>query len=360
MEELETSAELLRSVPLFADLEEAELERFSRVAVPRSFPAGTRVFHEGDRSDACYIVREGSFRVTREHSDGRAITLATLGPGEVFGELAMLDGDTRSASAEALSDGELLALPAVDVKGLLARHPEISVKLVAALVRRLRAANERISRQSFQTVPSRVAGVLSQLVSEARGRRGGRGDDPDEPGRSGPAGRHLARERQPLPRRSRARRRRSLRPRPRHRAGPDEAAQLHLLAVADLAVLRARMVERQLRGRGIDDERVLAAMAEVPREAFVPARLRHRAYADSALPIGDEQTISQPWIVAAICQALELGGSERVLEVGTGSGYSACVLSLLAAEVVSVERHAALSSRGRARRLARSASRTSS
>jgi len=158
---------LLRSVPLFADLEEDELERFSRVAVPRSFPAGTRVFHEGDRSDACYIVREGSFRVTREHSDGRAITLATLGPGEVFGELAMLDGDLRSASAESLTDGELLALPAVDVKALLARHPEISVKLVAALVRRLRAANERISRQSFQTVPSRVAGVLSQLAAEA-------------------------------------------------------------------------------------------------------------------------------------------------------------------------------------------------
>jgi CRP/FNR family transcriptional regulator len=174
MEEVETSAELLKSVPLFADLEAAELERFSRVAVPRSFPAGTRVFHEGDRSDACYIVREGSFRVTREHSDGRAITLATLGPGEVFGELAMLDGDTRSASAEALSDGELLALPATDVRGLLARHPEISVKLVAALVRRLREANERISRQSFQTVPSRVAGVLSQLVSETpQGSEGG-------------------------------------------------------------------------------------------------------------------------------------------------------------------------------------------
>jgi CRP/FNR family transcriptional regulator, cyclic AMP receptor protein len=165
-EESGSAVGLLRSVPLFADLEEGELQRFSRVAVPRSFPAGTRVFHEGDRSDACYIVREGSFRVTREHSDGRAITLATLGPGEVFGELAMLDGDTRSASAEALSDGELLALPATDVKALLARHPEISLKLVAALVRRLRAANERISRQSFQTVPSRVAGVLSQLVSE--------------------------------------------------------------------------------------------------------------------------------------------------------------------------------------------------
>jgi CRP/FNR family cyclic AMP-dependent transcriptional regulator len=158
--------ELLRSVPLFAALEGEELERFSRVAVPRSFPAATRVFHEGDHSDACYIVRSGSFRVTREHSDGRAITLATLGPGDIFGELAMLDGEVRSASVEALSDGELLALPAGEVRSLLARYPEITLKLVAALVRRLRAANERISRQSFQTVPSRVAGVLSQLVAE--------------------------------------------------------------------------------------------------------------------------------------------------------------------------------------------------
>jgi protein-L-isoaspartate(D-aspartate) O-methyltransferase len=102
------------------------------------------------------------------------------------------------------------------------------------------------------------------------------------------------------------------------------------------------MVERQLRRRGIADERVLAAMGEAPREAFVPPGLRRRAYSDSALPIAERQTISQPWIVAAICQALELTGSERVLEVGTGSGYSACVLSLLATEVVSVERHRAL------------------
>lgn len=165
-EESPGAVELLRSVPLFSGLEEEELERFSRVAVPRSFPAATRVFHEGDHSDACYIVRSGSFRVTREHSDGRAITLATLGPGDIFGELAMLDGEVRSASVEALADGELLALPAGEVRALLARHPEITVKLVQALVRRLRDANERISRQSFQTVPGRVAGVLSQLVAE--------------------------------------------------------------------------------------------------------------------------------------------------------------------------------------------------
>jgi protein-L-isoaspartate(D-aspartate) O-methyltransferase len=112
--------------------------------------------------------------------------------------------------------------------------------------------------------------------------------------------------------------------------------------MADFDALRDRMVERQLRRRGIEDERVLAAMGEVPREAFVPGELRDRAYADSALPIGEEQTISQPWIVAAICQALELDGSELVLEVGTGSGYSAAVLSRLAAHVVSIERHEAL------------------
>lgn len=164
----QSAVELLKSVPLFADLEEAELERFSQVAVPRTYPAGTRVFHEGDSSDACYIVKEGSFRVTREHSDGRAITLATLGSGEIFGELAMLDGDKRSASAEALTEGELLALPANDVRALLARHPEIALKLVAGLVRRLRAANVRLSRQSFQTVPSRVAGILAQLSREAQ------------------------------------------------------------------------------------------------------------------------------------------------------------------------------------------------
>ena len=102
------------------------------------------------------------------------------------------------------------------------------------------------------------------------------------------------------------------------------------------------MVERQLRARGIEDERVLAAMGEVPREEFVPADLRDRAYADSALPIGEEQTISQPWVVAAICQALELRGHERVLEVGTGSGYSAAVLARLAAEVIGIERHESL------------------
>ena len=90
-------------------------------------------------------------------------------------------------------------------------------------------------------------------------------------------------------------------------------------------------------------------MAAVPRELFVSDRLGRRAYADSALPIGDGQTISQPWVVAAICQGLGLAGDESVLEIGTGSGYSTAVLALLAAEVLSIERFDDLASEARAR-----------
>jgi protein-L-isoaspartate(D-aspartate) O-methyltransferase len=117
--------------------------------------------------------------------------------------------------------------------------------------------------------------------------------------------------------------------------------------VTGFAEQRARMVERQLHRRGISDKRVLAAMGEVPRERFVPERQRPRAYSDSALPIGEGQTISQPWIVAAILQALELGGDELVLEVGSGSGYSTAVLSHLAGEAIGVERHASLAAEAR-------------
>ncbi|HEU4801851.1 MAG TPA: Crp/Fnr family transcriptional regulator [Solirubrobacterales bacterium] len=171
-EEQASAVELLARVPLLSGLEPSELERIAQVAIPRSFPKGARVFHEGDRTDACYVIRAGEVRVTREHPDGRAIALATLGPGELVGELAMLDGGVRSASVEALTDVDLLAVSAADMKGLLERNAEITAKLVIALTKRLRETNERISRQSFQTVPSRVAGVLSQLVSEENAEQG--------------------------------------------------------------------------------------------------------------------------------------------------------------------------------------------
>jgi protein-L-isoaspartate(D-aspartate) O-methyltransferase len=119
--------------------------------------------------------------------------------------------------------------------------------------------------------------------------------------------------------------------------------------VTDFERQRERMVDRQLRRRGIADERVLAAMAEVPRERFVGERFRRRSYADGALPIGDGQTISQPWVVAAICEGLGLSGDERVLEIGTGSGYSTAILAKLAREVVSVERIGTLADAARDR-----------
>jgi protein-L-isoaspartate(D-aspartate) O-methyltransferase len=110
----------------------------------------------------------------------------------------------------------------------------------------------------------------------------------------------------------------------------------------DPAAERARMVADQLAARGIADEHVLAAMAEVPRERFVPATQRRRAYDDAALGIGAGQTISQPWVVAAILEALVLTGEESALEIGTGSGYSAALLGRLAGTVISVERIAEL------------------
>ena len=98
------------------------------------------------------------------------------------------------------------------------------------------------------------------------------------------------------------------------------------------------MVERQLRDRDVSDERVLEAMDKVPRELFVPEELRDRAYDDAALPIGGGQTISQPYMVAKICEGLALRGDEHVLDVGSGSGYQAAVLAELAAEVDTIER----------------------
>ncbi len=114
--------------------------------------------------------------------------------------------------------------------------------------------------------------------------------------------------------------------------------------------LRRRMVEEQIRRRGVRDERVLAAMEEVPRHQFVPEYLRHAAYEDGPLPIGEGQTISQPFIVAEMTAALRLSGTEKVLEIGTGSGYQTAILAKLCRAVVSVERIASLSA-GASRRL---------
>lgn len=116
----------------------------------------------------------------------------------------------------------------------------------------------------------------------------------------------------------------------------------------DFAIARERMVADQLRARGITDPRVLTAMGRVPRHRFVEEALVGRAYGDYPLPIGEKQTISQPYMVALMTQALELGGGERVLEVGTGSGYQTAVLAEMAGKVYSIERIRTLAERARA------------
>jgi CRP/FNR family transcriptional regulator, cyclic AMP receptor protein len=159
---------LLAHVPVFEALEETDLERVAQVAVPRRFETGQVVFREGDESDTCYVVSSGHARAVRSHADGRTITLATFGPGDIFGELAMFDAEKRSATVEAVDDVEAIAILGNDMRRLLREHPDMSAKLVTALGRRLRAANERLASQSFQTVQSRVAQVVSQLVDQAR------------------------------------------------------------------------------------------------------------------------------------------------------------------------------------------------
>jgi CRP/FNR family transcriptional regulator len=173
----EDTIALLHRVPVFSALADDELARVAEVTVPRRFDSGEVVFREGDESDTCYIVRSGHVRALREHQDGRSITLARFGPGDIFGELAMFDNESRSATVEAIERTEVIAILGGDMRRLLKEHPDIAVKLLAALGRRLRETNERLARQSFQTVQSRVAAVLAQLVAAERAERAAEGQD---------------------------------------------------------------------------------------------------------------------------------------------------------------------------------------
>src|SRR3954447_4532856 len=163
--------DLLARVPVLADLPAEDLEQISGIAHPRRFAAGEVVFREGDASNTCYIVRSGRARAVREHPDGRQLALATFGPGDIFGELAMFDDERRSATVEVVEPLEALAILGNDLRRLREQRPRLRIALPAALSRRLRATNERLASQSFQTVQSRVATVLGQLVEqEAAGR----------------------------------------------------------------------------------------------------------------------------------------------------------------------------------------------
>ena len=162
------NVELLARVPVFSELPQGDLQRVAELSHPRRFAGGESVFREGDHSNTCYIVRSGHARAVREHGDGRSIALATFGPGDIFGELAMFDDEERSATVEAVDDVETLAILGPDMRRLMLQRPELAVALAAALSRRLRATNERLASQSFQTVQSRVAVVLDGLVRQAQ------------------------------------------------------------------------------------------------------------------------------------------------------------------------------------------------
>jgi CRP/FNR family transcriptional regulator len=172
------TVELLSRVPVFASLAEEDLGLVAEMSHPRRFGAGEVVFREGDASNTCYVVRSGHARALREHVDGRQIALATFGPGDIFGELAMFDDELRSATIETIDAVETLAILGPDLRRLMLGRPQLAVAIAAALARRLRATNERLASQSFQTVQSRVANVISQLVDQARAEGGPDSDVP--------------------------------------------------------------------------------------------------------------------------------------------------------------------------------------
>jgi len=172
----EDIVQLLQGVTVFEALAPDDLRRVAQVAVPRRFASGQVIFREGDASDTCYVVRRGHCRAVRENIDGRTIALAHFGPGDIFGELAMFDDERRSATVEAIEEVDAIAILGADMRRLLREHADISYKLVIALGRRLRETNERLARQSFQTVQSRVAGVIAQLVEQARAEGADDGD----------------------------------------------------------------------------------------------------------------------------------------------------------------------------------------
>jgi CRP/FNR family transcriptional regulator len=167
---------LLGRVPVLAELGPGDLALVAELCHPRRFAAGEVIFREGDASNTCYIVRSGHARALREHGDGRQLALATFGPGDIFGELAMFDDELRSATVEAVEPLEVLAILGPDMRRLMARRPQLAIALAASLSRRLRATNERLASQSFQTVQSRVANVLGELVERARAEGAPSGD----------------------------------------------------------------------------------------------------------------------------------------------------------------------------------------
>jgi len=168
----EETALLLARTEVFGGLEERELREVAQVAVPRSWERGEVVFREGDDGDTTYLVMAGAILLTREHQDGRVVAIAELRAGDMFGELALFRGETRSATAEAIEPTEAVALLAPDVQRLIRQNPDIAGKLLTALAERVSRTTERLLQQSFQTVAGRVASALLAQSSARKAESG--------------------------------------------------------------------------------------------------------------------------------------------------------------------------------------------
>jgi len=163
------TSDLLGSLPLFETLNTRELAELVAVAVPRSFERGEVIFQEGSQGDVMYVIRKGRILIKREHAGGRTIALTEMGPGDLFGELAIFDKEARSATAECIEKTNVVALTSGDVTRVLTRNPEIAVKLLQQLSRRIRAANSRIGDQYFQSTEGRIVNVVLGLAEQQNG-----------------------------------------------------------------------------------------------------------------------------------------------------------------------------------------------
>jgi len=156
----------LRSVPLFADFEPAELEQLAALSRTRSMPKGNVIFYEDDPGVSCYVIMSGKVKIVVNADDGREHILGVLYEGDVFGEMSLIDGQPRSASAICADDVQMVTIQRDDFLSLLRSNPDISLKLLVTLSQRLRAADRNMESLAFLSAPGRVARLLLQLGKE--------------------------------------------------------------------------------------------------------------------------------------------------------------------------------------------------
>ena len=162
--------ELLRTVPIFSDLSDQDFASLGRLSIRKHYPKDTVIFFENEEGDFFFMILEGRIKVTILGDDGREVILSLLGPGDFFGEMALLDNEPRSATAIAVEDSELLSLHRTDFQGVLADNKSITVGLIKVLTSRLRKANHQISTLALLDVYGRVARVIVDMARE-EGRR---------------------------------------------------------------------------------------------------------------------------------------------------------------------------------------------